>query len=181
MRRANAGFSLVELMVTVAVVGIIASLSTPNSATERDRLQLDAAVRRLQLGLERARLAARRAQQACGISLARDSWEQPEQQHVPAALVSCSGVGLALQEAFEQGPIRVHTNLPDVIRVSANGLLLDGGTTVISHERVARSLCLVVSLPLGVSRVGVYQGELLELGEVEAPRSALCRPRAQEG
>ncbi|WP_114994017.1 Tfp pilus assembly protein FimT/FimU [Synechococcus sp. UW179A] len=179
MNRVNAGFSLVELIVTVALLGIIASLVVPDAASDRDRLQLDAAARRLQLGLERARLAARRAQQACGISLARDSWEQPEQQQLPAALAPCSKVGLALQEAFEQGPILVHTNLPELIRVSANGLLLDGGTTVLSHERLDQSRCLVVSLPLGVSRVGTYQGDLPALGE--APRSTLCKPRVQEG
>ena len=179
MKHSGAGFSLVELMVTVAVVGMIASLVVPNSRPDRDRLQLDAAARRLQLGLERARLAARRAQQACGISLARDAWEQPEHQQLPAALAPCSGVGLSLQEAFEQGPIQLHTNLPEVIRVSANGLLLDGGTTVLSHERLDQHRCLVVSLPLGVSRVGSYQGDLPALGE--APRSTLCRPRIQEG
>jgi len=179
MRRSNAGFSLVELMVTVAVVGIIASLAVPDRASERDQLQLDTAARRLQLGLERARLAARRAQQQCGVSLGSDAWLQPEQHALPSDLTPCSAFGLALQEAIEQGSIQLQTNLPDVIRVSANGLLLDGGTTVLSHEGVARSLCLVVSLPLGVSRVGIYQGDLPELGE--APRSTLCRPRAQEG
>ena len=179
MRRASAGFSLIELMVTVAVVGIIASLAVQDSVSDRDQLQLDAAARRLQLGLERARMVARRGQQACGISLGREAWLESEQQDLRGELVPCSGIGLSLHEDLEQGPIEVRTNLPDVIRVSANGLLLDGGTTVLSHERVARSRCLVVSLPLGVSRVGTYQGDLPELSEV--PRSTHCRPRAQAG
>ena len=85
---------------------------------------------------------------------------------------------LQRQVAFDQGSIQLHTNLPDVIRVSANGLLLDGGTTVLSHARLDRSLCLVVSLPLGVSRVGIYQGNLAQQGA--APRRSQCRPRAQE-
>ena len=177
MRRFSAGFSLLELLVAVALLGIIASLALPDSAADRDRLQLDATARRLQLVLERARLVARREQQACGIRLVSDGLLQPEQHALSGELAPCSGSGLALQEAFEQGPIQLHTNLPAVIRVSANGLLLDGGTTVLSHARVDRSLCLVVSLPLGVSRVGMYQGDLPSLDE--APRSSLCRPTVQ--
>ena len=67
---------------------------------------------------------------------------------------------MALQEAFEQGPIELNTNLPPVVRFTSNGLLLDGGIAVLSHQRLAKARCLVVSLPLGVSRIGSYQGPL---------------------
>lgn len=179
MKRSSAGFSLMELVITVALVGVITSFVLINASDDRDRLQLDTAARRLQLGLERARLVARRLQQACGISLGSDGWMLPEQHGSPGELARCPGLGLALQEDFSKGPIRLHTNLPPVIRVSSNGLLLDGGTTVLSHARVKRSRCLVVSLPLGVSRVGIYQGDLPLIGE--GPRSERCLPGIQAG
>ena len=100
MKHSGAGFSLVELMVTVAVVGMIASLVVPNSSPDRDRLQLDAAARRLQLGLERARLAARRAQQACGISLGSEAWMEPVQQTLPGALAHTLASLAASASAF---------------------------------------------------------------------------------
>ena len=84
----------------------------------------------------------------------------PDQGILPASLPACPGIGLALQEAFEQGPIELSTNLPPVLRFTGNGLLLDGGIAVLSHQRVAKARCLVVSLPLGVSRIGSYQDPL---------------------
>ena len=178
MKRVNVGFSLIELLVTVTVLATIASVAWVNAGADRDRLQLDAAARRFQLGLERARTAARRAQRSCGISLGPDAWRPPDQRFLSRDLPPCSGVPFLLQEEIEQGPIRIQTNLPKLIRVSANGLILDGGTTVLSHKRLTRGRCLVVSLPLGVSRVGLYRGDLPSFGE--APRSRLCRPMAQE-
>ena len=68
---------------------------------------------------------------------------------VAGRLRPCPGVSVALQEVLHQGLIQLHTNLPAVMRVSANGLLLDGGTTVLSHGRLDHTRCLVVSLPLG--------------------------------
>ena len=65
-----------------------------------------------------------------------------------------------LKEEFEQGSIVLNTNLPQVLRFTANGLLLDGGIAVLSHTRLAKARCLVVSLPLGVSRIGSYQAPL---------------------
>ena len=96
-----------------------------------------------------------------------------------ASLPPCSGAALSLQEGVGQAAIKVHTNLPSVLRVSANGLLLDGGTTVLSHPRVTGRRCLVVSLPLGISRVGRYAAS--HSADGEALRSSQCLPLLQEG
>ena len=178
MTQPRNGFTLVELLVTVAIAGLIGSLAIGAGRGPLDRLELDAAARRLQLGLERARLWARRQQQACGISLTAEAWLPAESQALSAALTACGGAALALQEQWSSGSIRLHTNLPAVVRVSANGLLLDGGTTVLSHARLPQARCLVVSLPLGVSRLGDYQGDLPS--GVSSPRSDRCLPTSAE-
>ena len=89
----------------------------------------------------------------------------PDEGNLPGSLPACPGMRMALQEAFEQGPIELNTNLPPVLRFTANGLLLDGGIAVLRHQRLAKARCLVVSLPLGVSRIGSYQAPLPSNGE----------------
>ena len=54
------------------------------------------------------------------------------------------------------GSLRLEHNLPAAVRFSANGLVLDGGTVVVSHPGTSLARCVVVSLPLGVTRVGLY-------------------------
>ena len=152
--------SLIEQLIVVSVLGILVSIPVVSGRNDRDQLQLDASARRLQMGLDRARSMARREQTACGLSLSEEGFAAPADGILPAALPPCPGMRMALQEAFEQGPVALNTNLPPVLRVTANGLLLDGGIAVLSHQRLAKARCLVVSLPLGVSRIGSYQAPL---------------------
>ena len=175
MTRVRNGFTLVEVMVAVAIVGIIASIGLVHAGADRDRLQLEAAARRLRLGLARTRLSARRHQQACAVALMAGGWEAAASGSLPP----CSGSGLSLHEGLGRSEIKLHTNLPSVLRVSANGLLLDGGTTVLHHPRVSFSPCLVVSPPLGISRIGRYAGS--PPAEGGALRSSRCLPMPQEG
>ena len=94
MTRSQAGFTLIELLCVVALLGLMASLPLVTSGSDRDRLQLDAAARRLLLGLERARSVARREQMACGIALSGDAWSAPEPEALPGGLPSCPGVSV---------------------------------------------------------------------------------------
>ena len=152
--------SLIEQLIVVSLVGMLASIPVVSGRSDRDQLQLDTSARRLQVGLDRARSMARREQTACGLSLSEAGFAAPDDGIQPGAIPPCPGLGMALQEAFEQGPVALNTNLPAVLRFTANGLLLDGGIAVLSHQRLAKARCLVVSLPLGVSRIGSYQAPL---------------------
>ncbi len=152
--------SLIEQLIVVSLFGMLASIPIVTGRSDRDQLQLDASARRLQSGLDRARSIARREQRACGVSLNEEGFTDPDEGSLPGSLPACPGIDMALQEAFEQGPIELNTNLPSVLRFAVNGLLLDGGIAVLRHQRLAKARCLVVSLPLGVSRIGSYQGPL---------------------
>ena len=69
------------------------------------------------------------------------------------------------------GGLELHSNLPDAVRFSTNGLVLDGGLVVLSHPSHGQAFCLVIGLPLGISRSGVYRGD--PSGSLS---SALCLP-----
>ena len=49
--------------------------------------------------------------------------------------------------------------------------MLDGGLVVLSHPSHLQVLCLVIGLPLGISRSGIYRSDLS--GPLS---SALCKP-----
>ena len=119
---------------------------------------MDVAARRLQLGLERARLFALSQRQPCGLRVSAGGWQKPLVRELPA----CVSSRLSLQEPFAAVPLTWQSNLPQLMRFAANGLTLDGGTVVLGSLHSPYRRCLVISLPLGVSRVGRYDGDPLD-------------------
>ena len=164
-RQAN-GFSLVECLVVVALLGILATLAIPSSSAVQRRLELDSGLRRLRVGLDRGRMAAERDRQPCALQLSANGWQPPLAGDLPA----CHGGVTSLAETGS-GELELRSNLPDAVRFTVNGLVLDGGLVVVSHPSHAQALCLVIGLPLGISRSGVYRGDLNS-----SLSSALCLP-----
>ena len=153
-----------ELLCAMAVLALLSSVALVNARPQHDRQQLVAASQRFQLAIDRARLTARRDQQACGLGLTPS-------REASQGLPSCASGGHPLPAADANSGVQVQTNMPSQLRFTTKGLLLDGGLVVFSHPGVHSHLCVVVSLPLGVTRRGHFGADpALELS------SQHCRP-----
>ncbi|MEI6616598.1 MAG: GspH/FimT family protein, partial [Cyanobium sp. ELA507] len=147
------GLTLLEVLLVVAVIGILGALGISFSAEALARQRVEAATRRVLLGLERGRLAAERRGVPCALALDAGGWRLAS----GAGLLGCEGSELSFGEGVSGAEgLRLEHNLPEVVRFSSNGLVLDGGTVLVGHPGTELVRCVVVSLPLGVTRVGLY-------------------------
>lgn len=139
------GWTLTEGLLACVVLMVLASLATRGEGEAKAREKLQAASQRVVGGLEEARAHAVRGGQPCGLSLGSAGWQAPEGGSLPPCRV--------LDPTLDTG-VEVSHNLPDPVRFSANGLVLDGGTVWLRSPGTPLVKCVVVSLPLGVTRVG---------------------------
>ena len=167
MKQPN-GFSLPELVVVIAILGLLASAAFVQSGRDREHVQLTTALRRLQVGLDRGRMAAERSGQPCGMRLTSEGWQPP----MKGELRPCPGAATTLVE-LGASSLDILSNLPDTVRFSSNGLVLDGGLVVLGHRRLSYHRCLVIGLPLGISRSGTYDGH-----PTDTFSSRRCKPDA---
>ncbi|CAK6696178.1 hypothetical protein OGCDGJMD_01988 [Cyanobium usitatum str. Tous] len=154
--QASSGFSLAELLVAVAVLGLLTSLAIDGGQRSLARMRVEAASRRLGVGLEAARRQAQSHGQPCALELGASGWSEPS----GGSLAGCLAAVVASSEQQDSDAVTLQHNLPGALRFSSNGLILDGGTVVIAAPGTELRRCLVVSLPLGVSRLGRYTGPL---------------------
>lgn len=157
----DAGVSLPEAVVALALLALLAALGLPSANGHLARRRLEIDTQRLAQGLERARSQAERRGEACGLSLNSAGWQPAESDLLPACLSASDAETNALpqQSSRNEGNPQLHHNFPALLRVSRNGLVLDGGTAVLSARGTALRRCLVMSPPLGVVRLGRYQGD----------------------
>lgn len=148
----SAGFSLAEVMVGVAILGLLAALGWSGGAETLARQRLEAATRRLDQGIQRGRAEAQRQGYACGLSLTAQGWAPPQ----GGGLSPCLRTLESFHEPVAAGEVQLSHNFPAVLRFSSNGLVLDGGTAVLKAAGTSLQRCLVMALPLGITRLGRY-------------------------
>ena len=163
------GLSLVEVLIAAAIMAILAGIAWGSGGDAVARQRLEGATRRLVVGIDRARQAALRSAQPCSLSLGSGGWQVP----LDGSAV-CAGAPMGLGEGVAEGAVQVRHNFPEALRFSSNGLVLDGGTVVLSSKGTQLQRCLVMALPLGIVRVGRYGAN-----PAAGPRAEACTPDPQ--
>ena len=144
--------SLVELLTAVAVVGILAGTSINASRRPLAHQQLLAAIRQLQLGIEQARDQAMDQQAPCTLALGTSGWMEPDR----AALPSCDQAVGPLLAGDRASSLQLDHNIT-ALQFTTNGLVLGGGTVRLAVDGLAQERCVVISLPLGITRQGLWR------------------------
>ena len=163
------GLSLVEVLIAAAIMAILAGIAWGSGGDAVARQRLEGATRRLVIGIDRGRQAALGSAQPCSLSLGSGGWQVP----LDGSAV-CTGAPMGLGEGVAEGAVQVHHNFPEALRFSSNGLVLDGGTVVLSSKGTPLQRCLVMALPLGIVRVGRYGAN-----PAAGPRAEACKPDPQ--
>ena len=144
--------SLVELLTAVAIVGILAGTSIHASRRPLAHQQLLAAARQLELGIEQARDQAMDQQAPCALALGDAGWIAPEGGALPACT---HAVGQLL--AGDRGAgLQLSHNITE-LQFTTHGLVLGGGTVRLAVDGLAQERCVVISLPLGITRQGLWE------------------------
>ena len=146
------GFSLLELVVATSLLAVLATVGLHTTSSDYWHLKIEQSALNYQLALDRARWSAEKSQQACALWVHGAESELPE----PNSLQPCVASRMPLRQRLASSGVLIHANLPNRLRFTRNGLLLDGGIVVFSHPGSQQRSCVVVSLPLGVTRSGRY-------------------------
>ena len=148
---------LVELLTAVAIVGILAGTSINASRSPLAYQRLLAAARQLELGIEQARDQAMDQMAPCALVLGEAGWVEPDGGSLPA----CTHATGSLLAGDRGAGLQLNHNISE-LQFTTNGLVLGGGTVRLAVDGLAQERCVVISLPLGITRQGLWsEGQCL--------------------
>ena len=141
------GFTLVESLIVVAIIGIVAAMAIPSFVAAQNRAKLNQAVDIIVASLQQSQREAMRRNQSCSVTLDKNADKVAGQQGcllsgdvtLPAAIdLDYTGASGEIQYGIRGNTT---TNKSIILQVKDNR---------------ANARCLTVSAPLGIIRLGTY-------------------------
>ncbi|MEL6439453.1 MAG: GspH/FimT family protein [Cyanobacteria bacterium J06621_8] len=148
--KSDRGFTIIELLVVLIIIGIIAGLATPSLVSFFRRNQIDAALSELLGAIKETQSQAMRQSKTCQLDI------NPNTNALTANPPGC-----LLTVRTLNNDITIRTNLPGAnpnIPFSHKGSTTRMGTIVLSSDLTTYQRCFVISLGLGIMRTGNYTG-----------------------
>jgi prepilin-type N-terminal cleavage/methylation domain-containing protein len=146
------GFTQIELMVAILVMGILAAIAAPNLSQWLRQKQVDAAFNQIEFALQETQTEAVKRHQACYLNLPRG--DDP----------TLTGNCLVTGDRVLKDVTLNHNRTSDSWKISFNeygenrSVSNDPGTLWLSStDGNVRSKCLVISVGIGLKRSGKYE------------------------
>jgi prepilin-type N-terminal cleavage/methylation domain-containing protein len=165
-KRQNSGFTLIEIIITVIIVGILMAIAIPNLLGLYNQYQVKNALNQVESSVKEAQKQAMRRGKACKIKLDEITVRGKVRDRVTVVTnsdpgesgkdySSCLTSDRILPEAID-----LETNIPGSthkISFSHKGNTPTSGTIKLSVNGLDIGKCLVISNGLGIMRTGNYQ------------------------
>lgn len=151
MNKSDRGFTLLELMVVLLIVGIIAAIAVPNFIGLLNRIRVRDSLEKLLGAIQESQKLSIRHGKTCYLNINPNT-----------NVISSNDSQCLLNERIINEDIVIRTNLSGSIPniyFSHKGNTTKMGTIVLSSNFTKSQVCFVISLGLGIKRTGIYTGD----------------------
>ncbi|MDJ0588552.1 MAG: prepilin-type N-terminal cleavage/methylation domain-containing protein [Pleurocapsa sp. MO_226.B13] len=162
VRKLDKGFTLLEMITVVIIVGVIAAIAAPNFLGLLNRNRVNEAIRQIEGGLKEAQKQAIRSGKQCTVNINANGLSNP----------MAAGVdGCLLNNRVVNNLVTLNSNRTAIIFSGKGNITIDNATGNPRPVLVAfmangtdKQSCVVIQNTLGSMRTGEYTGDPSALG-----------------